>query len=44
MALGATLLSVVRSRVVAQLERCGCPALYTLSPNFLLYAEKNRQA
>lgn len=29
---GRTLLSLVRSRVVAQLERCGCPILYTAVP------------
>ena len=34
MTLGTTLLSLVRSRVVAQLERCRCPILYTLVPKF----------
>ena len=32
MTLGMTLLSLVRSRVVAQLELCRCPTLYTLVP------------
>ena len=43
MALGTTLLSLVRSRVVAQLERCGCPILYTLVPNFQCCPEKNNK-
>ena len=37
MTLGTTLLSLVRSRVVAQLERCGCPILDTPSQNFSRY-------
>ena len=35
MTLGTTLLSLVRSRVVAKLKRCGYPILYTLVPNML---------
>ena len=33
--LGTTLVSLVRTRVVAELERCSCPILYSLVPNFL---------
>ena len=41
MTLGTTLLSLVRSRVVAQLERCGCPLLYTLVYlNFSFFPKK----
>ena len=32
MTLGTALLSLVRSRVVAQLERCDCPILYPHAP------------
>ena len=39
MALGKTLLSFVRSRVVAQLERCGCPILHTPVPKFQRFPE-----
>ena len=41
MTLGKTMLSLVRSRVVAQLERYGCPILYTLVPEFQLFPDKN---
>ena len=34
MTLGTTLLSLVRSRVVPQLKRCGCPILCTLVRKF----------
>ena len=41
MTLGTTLLSLVRSRVVAQFERCRCPILYSLVPNFFsLFPQK----
>ena len=43
MTLGTTLLSLVRSRVVAQLERCGCPILYALVPNFLFFPKKTEE-
>ena len=40
MTLGTTLLSVVRSRVLAHLERCGCPILYPLVPQpFRIFPE-----
>ena len=34
MTLGTTLVSLVHSRVAAQLERWGCPILYNLAPKF----------
>ena len=40
MSLETTLLILVRSRVVAQLERCGCPIFYTLVPKFQFFPEK----
>ena len=39
MTLETTLLSLVRSRVVAQLERCGCP-IYTLVPILYFFPYK----
>ena len=43
MALGKTLLSLVRLQVVAQLERCGCPILYTPVPKFQRFPEKTEK-
>ena len=43
MTLGRTLLSLVRSRMVAQLERCGCPILYTLVPFFFCFSSKTTE-
>ena len=40
MTLGTTLLSLVRSRVVAQLERCSCPILHAVVPKFRFFALK----
>ena len=40
MTLESTLVSLARSRVVAQLKRCGCSILYTLVPKFVFILEK----